>query len=48
MSDIGHAQKCVGCGTQVRDDVVNHGAFCPAVGRPNAAAPKLAASPASN
>lgn len=48
MSDMGHGQKCIGCGTQVRDDVVNHGVFSFAVGCPNAAARKLTASPASN
>lgn len=37
LIDKGHAQKCLSCGTRVRDDLVDHKFFGFAAGCPKAA-----------
>ena len=48
MSDMGHGQKCASCGTEVRDDLVNHGFFGFAAGCPKVTAHAPPELPASN
>jgi hypothetical protein len=48
LIDMGHAQKCLGCGTRVRDDLIDHKFFGFAAGCPKATRSTSAKLPVQN